>query len=126
MFSSIPCLKRASISWKSCSSSPVGRSSATVMRLPLPGVSSSVIIEPGDLFYERLRLLQVAGVLPPRSGEIELLDAAGALPFLDQRLAQRLVGFRIVRIVGDARLELVDPRRRGGLLDPREHQRPRL
>src|SRR6059058_3016874 len=44
MFSSIPCLKRASISWKSRSSSPVGSSSATFMRVSRTGRSSSRII----------------------------------------------------------------------------------
>src|SRR5260370_119315 len=43
MFSSIPCLNRASMSWKSCSSSPVGSSSCTFMRVSRVSSSSSII-----------------------------------------------------------------------------------
>ncbi|PYP69823.1 MAG: hypothetical protein DMD36_08560 [Gemmatimonadetes bacterium] len=45
---------------------------------------------------------------------VELFDAARAIPSLDQRLPERLVRLGVVGVVGDARLQVLDGRRRRG------------
>src|SRR6266705_3220039 len=92
----------------------------------LLAVPHAVRVEVQDLVHEVPRLLQVAEVLEPGGGVIQLLDAALALALLDQRFPEGLVRLGIVRVVRDPGFELVD----GGLGRPRlgvrEHERAGL
>src|SRR6266498_3045948 len=65
----------------------------------LLAVAHAVRIESQDLVHEVLSLPQVSLVLEARRREIQLFDPALALALLDQRLAERLVRFGIVRVV---------------------------
>src|SRR2546427_10195481 len=69
---------------------------------------------------------EIAGTLVAGRRDLELLDTPLAVSLLDQRLAKRLMRFRIVGVVGNARLELVNARCRRRFLDVREHERARL
>src|SRR6266581_2501138 len=57
----------------------------------LLAVPHAVGVEPQDLVHQVPCLGEVAKVLEPRRGEVQLFDPALPLAFLDQRLAQRLV-----------------------------------
>ena len=92
----------------------------------LLAVAHAVGIEAQHLVHEVARMGQIARVLVARGREIELFDAAVAVSLFDQRFAQRLMRFRIVGVVGDLALELLDLRRGRRLLDVGEHERPRL
>src|SRR5439155_91416 len=95
-----------------------------VFHLLLP-VTHTVRVEPEDLLHQVPRLRQIPQVLETRRRVVELLDPAIPFARLDQGLAERLVRLRIVRVVGDARLELFGGGRRRRGLDVREHQRGR-
>src|SRR5713226_5790429 len=96
--------------------------------LPVP---HAVGIEPQDLVHQVARMDEVAAVLEPGGGEVELLDATRALTGLDQRLTpiedlearvaddpddpeahqrlgEALVRLGIIGIVGNAGLEVLD------------------
>ncbi len=88
--------------------------------LPVP---HAVGIEPQDLVHQVARMDEVAAVLEPGGGEVELLDATRALTGLDQRLTQPLVRLGIIGIVGNAGLEVLDRGEVPRLLDLREHER---
>src|SRR6266571_6239896 len=95
-----------------------------VFHLLLP-VTHTVRVQPEDLLHQVPRLRQIPQVLETRRRVVELLDPAVPFARLDQRLAERLVRLRVVRVVGDALLELLDGGRRRRGLDVREHQRGR-
>src|SRR6266480_5684865 len=86
--------------------------------LPVP---HAVGIEPQDLVHEILRLRQVPSGLEAGRRQVQLLDAPLPLARFDQRLAQRLVPFGIIRVIGDPPLELLDRglrRRRVAVAEP--------
>ena len=89
----------------------------------LLAVPDAVGIEPQDLVHQVLRVGQLAAVLEPRRGMIQLLDAALALSRFDQRLPQRLVRLGIVGLVGHPRFQLFDRGLRGRDVDIREDER---
>ena len=91
--------------------------------LPVP---HAVWIEPQHFVHEIARVSEIPGILVARRREVELFDTAFPLALLDQRLPQRLVRFRVVRVVCDARFQLLDARRRGRFLDVGKDQRARL
>src|SRR2546425_7323942 len=69
---------------------------------------------------------EIAGTLVAGRRDLDLLDTPLAVSLLDQRLAKRLMRFRIVGVVGNARLELVNARGGRRFLDVGEHDRARL
>src|SRR2546427_4458742 len=69
-------------------------------------MTHAVRVELQDLVHQPLRLLEVAPVLVPGGGMVQLLDPALPLPFLDESLAQRLVRLRVVGVVGHSPFEL--------------------
>src|SRR6266480_1836689 len=86
--------------------------------LPVP---HAVGIEPQDLVHEILRLRQVPSGLEAGRRHVQLLDAPLPLARFDQRVAQRLVPFGIIRVIGDPPLELLDRglrRRRVAVAEP--------
>src|SRR5438093_288924 len=88
--------------------------------LPVP---HAVRLEPQDLVHQRVRLRELPEALETQRGVVELLDAALAIPGLDQRLPKRLVRPGVVGVVGDVCLQLFDGRRRRRRVDVGERER---
>src|SRR5256885_3825047 len=86
-------------------------------------VPPAVGIEPQDLVHEILCLRQVPSGLEAGRRQVQLLDAPLPLARFDQRLAERLVPFGIIRVIGDPPLELLDRRLRRRRVAVGEHER---